>query len=247
MNTDDHKLDLVTTKQIAVIGRFGAEEMDSSIGYPLGFLPNSITEQVSILRWYFPDLGIADEDSTLDSLPIGAEGWFAIPRWEKIAPTYNEAVELVIRRIFEVRGKSFSNKCDERLGPSHLRQTKLSIEAFTKIGEAQKSFDILVVPAQFGLRHRGRSVRRSSELFTFNEFGLGAFAVSIMILTHPDRFTNNDDLWVDCSGDEYKRSACSSVFSYVPFFGFIDGILLFDADWYDLAGIDNGSASGFVP
>ena len=29
-------------------------------------------------------------------LPEGAEAWFAIPRWQALAPTYNEAVEMVL-------------------------------------------------------------------------------------------------------------------------------------------------------
>jgi len=50
-----------------------------------------------------------------------------------------------------------------------------------------KHHDILVVPAQFGLRHRGRSVRRVREVMNANEFGLGVFAIGIMLLTHPER------------------------------------------------------------
>jgi len=81
----------------------------------------------------------------------------------------------------------------------------------------QSDHDILVVPAQFGLCHRGRSTRRAREVFQANEFGLGAFAFGIMILTHPERFTKYEDLCVDCSGDEYTPDADGD-FSDTPYF-----------------------------
>lgn len=247
MDTKGCESYLVPVEQVSVIGRFSNEEMDSNIGYPLGFLPRSITEQVSILRWYFPSLGIADDRLSQGTLPLGAEGWFAIPKWQKLARSYNEAVELVIGLISEVHGKKFSNHRDGYLGPKNLQQTKMSHDATARLLAEQKDFDILVVPAQFGLRHRGRSVRRSRAVFSANEFGLGVFAVSIMLLTHPDRFINNSDLWVECSGDEYARSDSPSEFIYAPFFGFCDGVLWFGADWIDFPSADYGSASGFIP
>jgi len=90
----------------------------------------------------------------------------------------------------------------------------------------QSDHDILVVPAQFGLRHRGRSARRARAAFEANEFGLGAFAVGIMILMHPERFTNFKDLCVDCSGDEYAPDGGGD-FSDMPYFLLGDGRLRF--------------------
>lgn len=44
-----------------------------------------ITERVNILRKLFPELGTADMVLAEQPVLVGAEGWFAIPRWEKIA------------------------------------------------------------------------------------------------------------------------------------------------------------------
>ena len=116
---------------------------------------------------------------------------------------------------------------------------------FQKLGDEQKDFDILVVPAQFGLRHKGRSVRRAREVFTANEFGLGAFAIGIMLLTHPEREVQWEQLHVDCAGDEFAPGA-DGVFSGAPLFHFDVGRVKFRASWYDRARGLYGSASAFV-
>src|SRR5262249_34336611 len=52
--------------------------------------------------------------------------------------------------------------------------------------------------------HRGRSVHTAREVMgRRRQFVLGAFAVGIMLLAHPERLQHNDDLWSYCAGDEY--------------------------------------------
>ena len=79
-----------------------------------------------------------------------------------------------------------------------------------------------------------------------SEFGLDAFAVGIMLLTHPERLVAYEDLWIDCAGDEYLPDA-DGQFEYAPCFLFIDGKGKFDAGWFGDALEGCGSASGFVP
>jgi hypothetical protein len=115
------------------------------------------------------------------------------------------------------------------------------------LGEAQKGYDILVVVAQFGLRHRGRSVRRAREVMPKGtEFGLGAFEVGCMILTHPERLADYDDLWIDCAGNEYAPGGDGD-FSSAPYFFFYDGKVGFGAGWGGGASESYGSASAFLP
>jgi hypothetical protein len=102
------------------------------------------------------------------------------------------------------------------------------------------------VPAQFGLRHRGRSVRRAREVFNASEFGLDTFAVGIMLLTHPERLQHYDDLWIDCAGDEYDDPGDDGRFSLAPYFCFSCGKVELLARRFDVAGGYCGSASGFV-
>jgi hypothetical protein len=116
---------------------------------------------------------------------------------------------------------------------------------FQKLGLEQKDHDILVVAAQFGLRHRGRSTRRAREVMNASEFGLGAFAIGIMLLTHPERLMNYDDLWIDCAGDDYSCDA-DGLFGNAPYFGFGDDGVGFGTS--DVASADGsyGSASASV-
>jgi hypothetical protein len=115
-----------------------------------------------------------------------------------------------------------------------------------QLRDAQKS-DLLQVPAQFGIRHRGRSVRRAREIFAVNEFGLGAWEIGCMLLTtHPERLNDYNDLWIDCAGDEFKPSD-ESEFSRAPVFSFRGGKPMFGAGEVGIANDDYGSASAFLP
>jgi len=245
-NGDEFQSRIVTAiRELSVSNQFADEEVESSYGYLSGYKPKGITEQTNILRQLFPGVGFADEKLAEGTLPPNAEGWFAIPRWEKIAPTYGEAVQKVLDLIKQARNGKFYNYREGQLGPQYLRQFQKSAKAFQKLGDEQKDYDILVVPAQFGLRHRGRSVRRAREVMNASEFGLGAFAIGIMILTHPERLMNYDDLWIDCAGDEFALDADGD-FSHAPIFNFSDGKVKFNASWYDNANGDYGSASAFL-
>ena len=245
-NGDEFQSRIVTAvRELSVSNQYADEETESSYGYLSGYKPKGITEQTNILRQLFPGVGFADEKLAEGQLPPNAEGWFAIPRWEKIAPTYGEAVQKVLDLIKQTRNGAFYNYRDGQLGPQYLRQSQKSAKAFQKLGDEQKDHDILVVPAQFGLRHRGRSVRRAREVMNANEFGLGAFAVGIMILTHPERLMNYDDLWIDCAGDEFAPDADGG-FSKSPYFKFYGDIVKFDTYWVDDANGYYGSASGLV-
>ncbi len=237
---------IVGIKELSVSNQFADEEIKSNYGYLSGYKPKGITEQTNILRQLFPGIGYADEQIASQPVPSNAEGWFAIPRWDKIAPTYGEAVQKVLDLIKQARNGKFYNYREGQLGPQHLRQSAKTIKAFQELGDEQKDHDILVVPAQFGLRHKGRSVRRARKVMDASEFGLGAFAIGIMILTHPERLQHYDDLWIDCAGDEFTPGA-GGQFDDAPVFHFHGGKVGFDADWVDDVRDGYGSASGFLP
>lgn len=223
-------------ERFSITNQYADEEVESSYGYLSGYTPKGITEQTNRLRELFPGIGYANEKLAEGVLPENAEGWFAIPRWEKVAPTYGEAVQKVLDLIKQTRSGAFYNYREGELGPNQLRQSAKAKFVFQKLGDEQKDQDILVVPAQFGIRHRGRSVRRAREVMNANECGLGAFAIGIMLLTHPERLQHYDDLWIDCAGDEFAPDA-DGVFSGSPFFGF-------DGDEVEFGTCDVGGACG---
>ncbi len=230
-------------KSISLSNQFADEEVESSYGYLSGYeRPKSITVQTNCLRELFPGIGCADEKLVEKSLPTGAEGYFAIPRWEKVADSYGEAVQKVLDLIKQTR--EFNNYRKGKLGSQYLRQYAKTARMFQTFGDEQKDYDILVVPAQFGLNHRGKSVRRTREAMNASEFGLGAFAVGIMLLTHPERLKNYDDLWIDCAGDEYSPVGCGQ-FASVPCFYFHGGELRFGTRSFASAYAHYGSASAF--
>src|SRR3989344_3454395 len=243
-NCDEFQARIVTgIKELSVSNQFANEEVQSSYAYPKGDKVKGITEQTNILRQLFPGIGFADEKLAEQPLPPNAEGWFAIPKWQTLAPTYGEAVEKVLAMIASKR--KFYNYRDGQLGAEYLRQHAKTVKMFQKLGDEQKDHDILVVPCQFGLRHKGRSIRRDREVFMANEFGLGAFAIGIMLLTHPKREVQLEQLHVDCAGDEFSPDADGG-FSYAQLFFFRGGEVRFSAYWCDHASGCCGSASAFL-
>ncbi len=241
--------------------KFADEEMRSDYKYLSGYkVPKDIYLQANRLRELFPGLGHASEmmedpvlchqfgPGRIFGAPL-AEGWFAIPRWEKIAPTYVEAVQKVFDLIKQTRDGKFSNqyKSLAKVDSKCLRQTTKTTKMFQKISDEQKGRDILVFPAQFGLRHRGRSNRRALEVMKSNEFGLGVFATGCMLLTHPERLMQYNDLWILCSGDEFSPDG-NCKFTNVPYLGLSgDGSFIFNPESIEIVSEYFGTPSGFYP
>jgi len=226
------------------LDRFKSEEVASSYGYASGYdKPKSIIDQITALSQLFPDINFPDNKLVLGKIPEIAEGWFVIPRYEAIAPAYNEALAVVLDQL---RLRYSDNFSDYREEPGVLRQTEKSANAWRRVGRKQRDCDTLLVPAQFGFQHRGQSMRRARQTFASNEFGLGVFMVGIMILTHPERIEQHDDLWIDCAGDEYSPSG-DGVFSCAPIFRRYKNQLELDFRPITRAGGSYGTASAFVP
>ncbi|HME57680.1 MAG TPA: hypothetical protein VKF63_05035 [Terracidiphilus sp.] len=203
--------------------KFKDEQVGSNRTYPLTYRERPVEAQVTELKKCFPTLGSCMEKLARKPLLEGAEAWFAIPRWQAVASSYNDAAEMALE-ILATRRK-FQNRVIGRLGPTFLRQSERSMLAEKILADQQQGRDILVLAAQFGMLHRGCSARRARVAMAGNEFGLGAFAVTCMLLTHPERLSAEDTLMIDCGGDKY------SVRGDITF----DRVPLFD---YDIAGIE---------
>jgi hypothetical protein len=252
-----HAATVLALVELSNSDKFKDEEVSSTYGYMSGYAPKGLTEQCNRLRELFSGIGFANLDLLTQiekgdvSLPTGAEGWFAIPNWMKnpniFGSIYSATLQKVLDTIKQTQSGKFYNYRDGQLDEKRLRQSAQSQKFWADLRDAQGDPDILIVPAQFGIRHRGRSVRRAREVFLINEFGLGAFAVGIMILTHPERLMNYDDLWIDCSGDEFDDPDSGVRFDHAPCFRFDDGEVEFDAYFVGNASDGFGSASGFGP
>lgn len=220
---------------------YAAEEAANPRAYPPVYRPVPVAGQLARLRTLFPGLQVGSP-TVPAALPAGAEAWFVVPEWRRVAPLYNTALQDALAVLARVRETSLSRV--DRLGPDRLRQAERSVAMGAALTPAPGS-DFLVVAAQFGARHAGHSIRHARERFAANEFGLGAFALACMLLTHPDRLAQADQLYVDGAGDEYSASD-EAQYSEAPYFRFLDGRVGFGTSWIGFADPYFGSASAFT-
>jgi len=220
---------------------YASEEAANPRRYPAAYRAKPIAEQLATLAILFPRLraGVVPAPA---SLPAGAEAWFVLPDWRRLAPLYNTALSEVLGVLARTRDTSLARL--DRLGPDRLRQAERTIALGAAL-DPGPDLDYVVVAAQFGARHAGHSIRHAREMFAANEFGLGAFALSCLLMTHPDRLTQPDQLYVDGAGDEYSASD-EAQYSEAPFFRFLDGRVGFGTSWIGYADPFFGSASAFV-
>ena len=232
--------------------RFKDGKVSSSYGYLSGYKPTNIMPQTNRLRELLSGIGSPNRDLFMQieygklELPKGAEGWFAIPNWVKnpiFGRTYAEAVRKVLDMIKQSRS-FYSYYREVSIDDNHLRQSSRSVEAWRKISEAQGNPDILLIAGQFGKRHAGLSVHGSLAAMDTSEFGLGAFATGIMLLTHSNRLMYYDDLWISCAGDELAPDS-NGVFSQAPYWFASDGKVKFFARYVESSDDRCGTASGF--
>ena len=229
--------------KLTVSDKYKDEEAVSRREYPINYKVKPVEAQVTELKKYFPKLGVCMEKIGRRPLPDAAEGWFAIPRWQALGNTYNEATEALINVLASKR--RFDNRIVGKLGAAYLRQSERTKLAERILNEQQANCDIFVVAAQFGLHHRGCSARRARVTMATNEFGLGAFALGCMLLTHPERLCNAETLMIDCSGDEYSIRG-DGVFDRVPLYDYDLSGVEFSIFYEDRARNLWGTPSGFM-
>jgi hypothetical protein len=243
-------------ERFSIANQYANEVVSSNYTYPKEYKgPKPIVEQVKTIAtmFGFDPTQALEFSKNLPTLPEGAEGWFAIPKVSAVAKKhfpeiagidekYCEALKLVFVKLDESR--SFTNYRNGEIVPSNLRQYARTADFLENL-EAQQSGDILIIAVQYGMRHRGKSVRRARETFASNEFGLGAFAIGCMALVHPERYVRWEELDTSCAGDEFTPA--NGVFSGSPIFRFTGGKLKFDTFNVSNAYDYDGSVSGFVP
>ena len=223
--------------------KFKDEEVGSNRTYPPTYKVRPVEAQVTELRKHFASLGSCMEKLARKPLLEGAEGWFAIPRWQALAPTYNEAVEMVLEVLASKR--KFQNRIVGRLGPTYLRQSERSKLAEKILADQQQGQDFMVIAAQAGMLHRGCSARCARVAMAGNEFGLGAFAVCCLLLTHSERLSAEDALMIDCGGDEYSVRG-DYTFDRVPLFDYDISGIEFSIFYEDRSRNLWGTPSGFL-
>jgi hypothetical protein len=214
--------------------KYKDEEVGSNRIYPQNYRVRPIEAQVTDLRKHFPSLQSCHEKLARRPLPEGAEAWFAIPRWQALANTYNDAVEMVIATL--AIGK---------LNDKFLRECERTKLAQKILSEQQEGNDILVVAMQNGMLHRGSSARRTRVALAGNEYCLGTFAIACILLTHPERLSSGEALMIDCGGDEYSVRG-DYTFDRVPLFDLDIGGIEFSIFYEDRARNLWGTPTAFL-
>jgi hypothetical protein len=191
----------------------------------------------------------------LPPLPEHAEGWFAIPSLSAVEARFQDvdADELHCKGIWLILNTMRNNRNfylynDPTVITSEdLRRTARTSKALSLVMHNQPG-DILLVAAQLGMRHRGRSVLEVCEALLPNEYGLDSVAVGSILLTHPGRLSSWGDLAMVCAGD-VPPSNCGPISSIetVCFQMIADFLEL--GLWYSAAEEPGmrGAVTGFLP
>lgn len=239
---------------LAAANAFADEEAEPLYGYRSGYKePEPLEVQVASFRECWPGLEPGRHIIQLERRLFvpGAEGLFAIVRWEALAPTYEEGLEReVFAAITAQRRGGFENWRKGKLGPRYRRETVKTAEAFARLHGEQPGSDFIVFPGQFGRFHRHCSVRRARVRMQAREFGLDAFAVGCMLLVHPMRLRHCDDVWINCAGERLFVPCAADPFGkfeLAPWFGLSPwGVVTFDANRVYNKYAHSSSASGFA-
>jgi len=242
-------------RRLMLRNQFASEEVRAAYGYPKEYKgPKSTADQIKAIAEIFgldPALAL-EYAKKLPVLPDGAEGWFAIPSVDALvqkhfpevtdpAEKYCRALQLVHQKIAESR--SFKNWRDGQIDTAHIKVSARTLEKMNQVAQQQKG-DILIIAAQLGKRHGGRSVRRTREVFVVNEYGLTSVAGGSIVLVHPERLVRWEELDMDMAGDEFSDVGVGR-FGLAPYFIFY-GRAWFDAFVVSCANGRFGSASFFV-
>ena len=237
--------------------KFIDEETESIHTYTRNYYgPRPIEDQIAEIAHIFAldPMHAQSYAQNLPKLPEGAEGWFAVPSVDAIVAKsdsecfdqdqkYCIALQTVISRLSE--HCRFRDLLLDEKTPDRLRVTARTQRALCTIVEKQPG-DILLIPAQLGMRHRGKSVRRACEVFVRGEFGLTSLMVGSILLTHPGRISLVDQLNMHCAGDEYYSPGFGVSFSCATIFYFESNFIRFGTNRNGNFASYHAVTSGFV-
>jgi len=244
---------------------YANERVASDFGYPDGFHDRNADEQITSLREIFPELTIEDSevnrivDACNQPFLVDAESKKVMHDYREVAKlagvnmkgmteieVYCLALHVVLDRLKQLHGEKFHNYLEGDLTSSHIQLIKKTSSAHRTLRQTQGK--IWVIDSQFGKWWAGASVCHAQVRFADNEFGWGPYGVTSQLLTHPNRITGREQLYIDCAGVEYSPSASGDFFACLSFYWSYS---------HELLGLYYGridytskrwcSASGFLP
>ena len=229
--------------------------------YPQGYKgPKTIAEQARLIGTlleleYATTLSFAEGQP---QAPEGAEGWFVVPKISAVAKKhfpsitdpaqqYCEAILLAVKKLKTMKYfERMYNWHDRDLSAETFRQKERTLQMMARIEAAQSEGDLFFVPAQLGLKHRGKSVEKAEKDFSEAEFGLGAFACLCIAMAHEQRFASVFELGMNCAGDEFFTPDRHGIFPKVPNLAFYENKTFLGANIPFWPSEYLGSATGFM-
>lgn len=224
--------------------------------YPNDYRPRPVEVQIDQIAKLFlldPQRAYAFA-ANLPGLPNGAEAWFAFPSVDALgkqhfpgiddpADLYCRATQLALEMLRQSR--AFRNYRDGHITPDHLRVRPHTTKALGEVARTCQG-DIHIIPAQLGMRHRGFSAYQAQEDFAPREFGLPSFAIASILLVNSERFGHEEELCMECAGDELVENGADT-YADVPTFFSLHNELGFDGHCWKYPFDFYGSVTGFIP
>lgn len=209
--------------------------MKKELNYPRCYHPKDLWKQIEIINKF---VSIEVNENFIErimevGLPDGAEALFVVP---KMKESYARETKQALTFLEEQR-RFYSHI---EVGQKKIRREDKTLRSLNVLSTAQKDAgDIIIIPGQFGINHLNKSVDLVRKEMAPNEFGLGAYEVAWMMITHKERENSINGVHVDCPGDTYASI-------YNPYFDY-------GQKWMEMAMRESkrhihdiGSATGFL-
>ncbi len=249
-------------KELSDLPLYAEQVVNSQFHYLSGYRKaRPINEQIEILERYdwgrevvFP-LNPLQQQLLTNPAPEGSEGYFAVvtdsTMFECSQSDHQvDQSEPVIRVLVALHKhyKHIATKQDDsELKSSSYRRSHASAMKLKQLWELQgKPSGIMLIPAQLGASHAGKSVLRARVVMRGSEFPLDAYEVLQMVLTHENRIRNYQDLWINLPGGEFRPKATLE-FDHSMYIGYSSGAIFFGNYTSDDPASFCGSASGYLP
>lgn len=176
----------------------------------------SIEEQVRRVRTLFPTIARLGPRKVVDRLLHDCQG-LCIPHWECIAPTYSEALHIVLTKLRQQLETKFGKRYDLKPNSTQLNLGDQTDKLYRELREQQPGADLLLVPAKFDIFNPSPG---QGDIKKVHEQGvkMGAFAVCVMLLVHADLLVEYTDIQVNIEGDEHGQDDEDPTCRYVSLF-----------------------------
>lgn len=240
---------------------FPNEVAASDLGYPSAWKDiDALDQQVYKLHQRWPHLDCSHLEETLAWLICGGiredirrgdiDGYLAVPKPSAIVPHDEQSGDIIqlyqhaLRRLLSmVRGA-----CPRWLVGIPEMWSVAFHPRTRRFFERDHLFkgDVMLIPVQTGMRHRGASPRRACGTMHPQEFPLDFYSSLVLLWSHPYRFPPSQPaLGFHCPGSLYETNQPAHQW-VVPSWKSIDAGTSLEAVGWTTKHADRGVASGFA-